>query len=390
MKVFLRPVELDRLVMMCDSRPHIAAFYEDEGEFPHATTGHYGDGGLAAARPADLNGVTFATFTAHSLGAQKIDGLLLQDKDLSHFNFEQRISAERWSMNVARRIITSSDAEREEQYSHPLYLGAIDVQRDAGRFISLPPGVNLEIFGANRRAPEEARTLVALEETIGHDIPPRRRHLPIVIAAGRLDAKKNHIMIVRAFAECPYLRRDANLLLLLKGGKNAFRALNGEELILAQTIKRVVNSAGMDGQCVIVPGLANRQTELAAIFRHLGRTRQGIFCLMADFEPMGLMPLEAMAAGVPAVITENSGLKDNILESDGHFSRHFSMLLVDPKSPHAIADALHHLAVNQDSRLRLREAGQRWVLRRFMWDRTAIGYRDAALAEACQRPGIVN
>jgi glycosyltransferase involved in cell wall biosynthesis len=69
------------------------------------------------------------------------------------------------------------------------------------------------------------------------------------------------------------------------------------------------SSAGTDGQCVIVPrpALANCQPELAAIYRDLSRTKPGILCLIADFEPMGLMPLEAMTAGLPVVVTNVVG-----------------------------------------------------------------------------------
>ena len=46
----------------------------EEGSLPDAFTAHYGDGGLCGVLIEDRTGVPF-TFTAHSLGAQKMDKL---------------------------------------------------------------------------------------------------------------------------------------------------------------------------------------------------------------------------------------------------------------------------------------------------------------------------
>ncbi|KAI9729469.1 MAG: hypothetical protein M1834_006850 [Cirrosporium novae-zelandiae] len=356
---------------------NIRVLYECEGQFPHATIGNYADGGLAAARLRDTCGLPFGIFQGHSLGAQKIDGLLIENKDFRPFNFDQRINAERWSMSMAAHIVTSTHAERETQYGHPLYLGAISIE-DIDRFTTIPPGINLDVFGVYQRASNEAATVAVLNTAIIQDIPPARRHLPIVVAAGRLDAKKNHINIVRAFAQNSRLRCSANLLFLLKGGKNAFRnpevSFTGAELALARSIKKLLVSSRMQDECFIVPGLENRQDELAAVYRHLGRTKQGIFCLAADFEPFGLMPLEAMASGLPAVVTRNGGPSES-LRCNGHVYA----LLVDPRSPAAIGEALYSLAANPTAWLKLRDDGQQWVLNQYNWERTATSYRDTVL-----------
>ena len=54
--------------------PNVLAFYREEGALPDAFTAHYGDGGLCGALIEAQAGVPF-TFTAHSLGAQKMDKL---------------------------------------------------------------------------------------------------------------------------------------------------------------------------------------------------------------------------------------------------------------------------------------------------------------------------
>src|SRR5437870_599971 len=54
--------------------PRLLALYREESAQPDATTAHYGDGGLCAAIIQEQTGIPF-TFTAHSLGAQKMDKL---------------------------------------------------------------------------------------------------------------------------------------------------------------------------------------------------------------------------------------------------------------------------------------------------------------------------
>ena len=57
--------------------PNIVEFYAREGRQPDAATAHYGDGGLAGALWQARGGPPF-TLTGHSLGAQKLDRLLLK------------------------------------------------------------------------------------------------------------------------------------------------------------------------------------------------------------------------------------------------------------------------------------------------------------------------
>ena len=52
--------------------PRLLELYENEGAMPDAVTAHYGDGGLCAALIEERTGTPFS-FTAHSLGAQKMD-----------------------------------------------------------------------------------------------------------------------------------------------------------------------------------------------------------------------------------------------------------------------------------------------------------------------------
>ena len=145
--------------------PGIIDWYRGEGSLPGAFTGHYGDGGLAAVLLAAETGVPF-TFTAHSLGAQKMDKLGADRPSLAgleeKYHFATRLMGERLAMNHSGVNITSTRQERTEQYGHRAYRDAVDVGDDA-RFAVVPPGVNLAMFGSDSRS------------AIGGGDPPHRR-----------------------------------------------------------------------------------------------------------------------------------------------------------------------------------------------------------------------
>lgn len=108
---------------------NIVDYYREHDDIPDAVASHYGDGGLAAAIFQEAVRVPF-TFTAHSLGAIKLDRLLEEDWNFGHllqrFRFDKRIAGERVAMARAARIITSTRQEQREQYGHPAYRGVVD------------------------------------------------------------------------------------------------------------------------------------------------------------------------------------------------------------------------------------------------------------------------
>ena len=55
-------------------------------------TAHYGDGGLCAALIGERTGIPFS-FTAHSLGAQKMDKMRIPRKDIAEVDERYHFSA---------------------------------------------------------------------------------------------------------------------------------------------------------------------------------------------------------------------------------------------------------------------------------------------------------
>jgi sucrose-phosphate synthase len=277
-------------------------------------------------------------------------------------------------MNRAARIITSTYQEQTEQYGHPAYRDAVNVDGDSPdencKFAVVPPGVNLRIFDAETHGPEDERITDYLERMFERDIEAKRRSLPAVLCSSRLDPKKNHISLVEAFAQSEDLRASANLLIVLRGVESLRNreGLGDTEREVLDEIVDVVEAHDLWG--AISAFSLGSQQELAAAYRHLSQ-RQSVFALTALYEPFGLAPLEAIAAGMPAVVTRNGGPSESLY--DANTGEEFAVL-VDPVDPEEIAAGLLRLVGPDNEWEAFRDAGRERVLARYTWERTAEGY----------------
>ena len=176
--------------------PNIINFYREEEQFPDAMTAHFADGGLSAVLIRAQTGIPF-TFTAHSLGALKMDRLHVNPDNIAemneYFHFGCRLVAERLSMNHSGVNITSTlTQERFYQYAHPAYHGAVDVN-NGKRFATISPGVNPDVFGPDICLENEEIIYQQIQSRLERDIVSDRTTLPAIIASSRLEPKKNHI-----------------------------------------------------------------------------------------------------------------------------------------------------------------------------------------------------
>ena len=354
--------------------PHLGEWVEGVarwygGSWPGLWTGHYADGGLCAALLEEKSGTPF-TFTGHSLGAWKLDLLLEGSEELptadARYNFGARIQAERTALARSAAIVSNSAAERREQYDHPAYRDLAGPERD-DRFAVIPPGVDLKIFDPEARSPCEDEVRARILSAHERDIAPHRRNLPAVIAWSRLDPKKNHLALVRAFAHSPELRERANLLLITRGLDEPLRDAGDateEQKVVLQDVVSEIERSDLWG-CVSAFNLSG-QVALAALYRW-GADSGGVFCLPAEYEPFGLTVVEAMAVGLPVVATQNGGPRE--ITDEGQAG-----LLADPHDPTDIAAQLLHLLSEENTWQAYADRGRERAQRVYSWRRTAEGY----------------
>jgi sucrose-phosphate synthase len=364
---------------------NIVRWYRREGVWPDLWTGHYADGGLSAALLEEHSGVPF-TFTSHSLGAWKLDRLLAPDVAVAavelsaaellpaldaHYNFGARIAAERAAMARAATIITNSNRGRYCLHDHPAYRDVADVEDDR-RFAVIPPGVNLAVFDAGSRSPREGEVRAAIAAALARDIVPERRGLPAVIAWSRLDPKKNHLALVRAFAHWPDLRERANLIMITRGLDDPLRepeTVTPNEQAVLQPILDEIEQADLWG-CVSAFSLAG-QDAVAALYRW-GAQTGGVFCLPAKHEPFGLSVIEAMACGLPVVATSHGGPQE--ITDGGRVG-----LLADPDDYAELAEQLLRLIGDPETWRSYATRGRERVLEKYNWRRTAESYARLAI-----------
>ncbi len=357
--------------LISDWVPNVIKFYKDEGQDPDFFSAHYGDGGLCGVLLKELTGIPFS-FTAHSLGAQKMDKLKVNGENLQeledYFFFRRRLLAERLSMNHSIVNITSTEQERHIQYSHNAYRGAVDWTENS-HFSIIPPGVNLEIFDRDSKMEGEGTLHQHIEEKLSRDISSDRLEFPCIVASSRLDPKKNHLGLVQAFASSTELRQKANLVILtgnLEDPLNGFDSVGETEKDVLDSILKVIDESDLRGQVSMFS--IQGQLQLGAAYRYFA-TKGSVFALTALYEPFGLAPLEAMASGMPAVVTKFGGPSESMLNGDKEFG-----LLVDPTDQDEISTALYQLTSNPELWQQLAEAGYQRVLSRYIWKRTAEGY----------------
>ncbi|HBB34899.1 MAG TPA: glycosyltransferase family 1 protein, partial [Cyanobacteria bacterium UBA9273] len=96
---------------------------------------------------------------------------------------------------------------------------------------------------------------------------------------------------------------------------------------------------------------------------------RSVFALTSLFEPFGLAPLEAAAAGLALVVTQNGGIIESLREGDREYG-----VLVNPDDPADIARGLERLLCHEGEWERFAQSAKQRVLSKYTWESTAKGY----------------
>jgi D-inositol-3-phosphate glycosyltransferase len=258
------------------------------GDRPTVTHAHFWMSGVATLRAArKLRLPVVQTF--HALGAVK--RRYQGTKDTSP---PARLGVEREMLRLLDRIIATCTDEVSELER----LGA-----DLERVAVVPCGVDLDRF-----TPE-------VEPEVG---TRRRRHRLLML--GRLVERKGFGDAIEALARVP----DAELVIV--GGPPAWSLDADPEAV---RLKALAQEVGV-GDRVELRGRIERDQVPALI-----RSADAVLCV-PWYEPFGIVPLEAMACGVPVVASAVGGMLDTVV--DGVTGVH-----VPPRRPDLLARALRDL-----------------------------------------------
>jgi glycosyltransferase involved in cell wall biosynthesis len=286
-----------------------------------------GRAALAAAEPLAIPVV----HTFHALGVVK-----RRHQGAKDTSPRGRLAEERRILDRAARILATCTDELFE-------LRRLGV--DPRRVRVVPCGVNLRAFRPT--GPAE----------------PRRAGLHRLVVVSRLVERKGVGNVIAALAEIP----DAEL--VIAGGPERERLCSDPEV---RRLGRVARSRGVEDR-VEFRGRLER-AEVPPLLRSAD-----VVVTVPWYEPFGIVPLEAMACGVPVVATAVGGMIDTVV--DGVTGMH-----VPPRRPDLVARAVRRLLADPTLRATLGAAGARRARERYSWQRVAAAIVEtyAEVAEARQ------
>ncbi|MEU4741262.1 glycosyltransferase [Actinosynnema sp. NPDC023658] len=297
--------------------PHMgdfARFLEQQwyDERPDVVHSHFWMSGLAAVLAARKVGVP-VVHTYHALGTVKRHHQGADDTSPA-----ERIGIERMLGREVDRIAATCGDEVTE-------LMRMGVQRS--RISVVPCGVD-----PTRFRPEGPTD--------------RRRYPHRIVSVGRLVPRKGFQDLITALRSLP----DAEL--VIAGGPVEVDT-DPEARRLAAHAERL--------------GVRNRLWLAGQVSRDampaLLRSADVVACV-PWYEPFGIVPLEAMACGVPVVASAVGGLIDTVVHG-------VTGVLVPPRDPAALARGLHSLLADDSRREACGMAGLDRVGVRYTWDRIA-------------------
>jgi glycosyltransferase involved in cell wall biosynthesis len=226
---------------------------------------------------------------------------------------------DRWthvSCELADAVVTPSHFSRRElQALYRCPPGKLDV---------VPNAVDAAFLGVRRQPPRGA---------------------PFVLYVGSLEPKKNVDVLIDAFDRALRLDPDLPHQLVLVGGRG------GADLDLAPLLERATAARGR----IHVLGHVSD----AALLELYGAA--DLFCYLSKYEGFGLPPLEAMAAGVPCIVSDRAALPE-VVKNDA--------LTIDPDDVDSVAGAIRSL-LRDGARAEAYSQRGRSRARQFSWERSA-------------------
>ena len=168
----------------------------------------------------------------------------------------------------------------------------------------------------------------------------------VITAIGRVTHQKGHIYLVEA-AE-----------MILQAFSNIYFLIVGDDTVdpeVAKAVREAIRAKGLEGR-VILTGVRTDVPEILAI--------TDVFVLPSLWEGLSIVLLEAMAAGVPVVVTD-VGSNAEVVE-DG-----VSGFVVPPKNPVLLAQRIQELLGNPQRAAEMAEAARRRINEQFSLERLA-------------------
>jgi len=215
----------------------------------------------------------------------------------------------------------------------------------------IPCGTDIQRYGLVDRA--QAREQLGLDPD-----------MPMVAYVGRFDPRKGIDTLIRAWAKLSDLSAPSELDQIPKGqvyivGGSRPGSADDEE---TTRLKSLVQELRLE-KTIIFTGRVSDADLL------LYYTAANVCVIPSHYEPFGLVALEAMASGTPVIASDVGGLKFTVLPKK-------TGLLVPPKDPDALAEALTQVFAQPKQWQRYGVAAQKHVQKVFSWSGVAVQLKE--------------
>ncbi len=309
-------------------------------------------------------------FIKEFLQAGEIADALHRAGDVAHLHghFCHGVATITWFASLLSGIPFSFTAHAKDIYQAELNPGnLLERKLGAARFVATCTCANAGVLRARHARPGEVHTIYhGLDTDYFSPTPqPVSGEPPLILAVGRFVEKKGFDQLIAA---CAQLKRDGVRFGCLIVGERG----SAYDKLCAQ---------------IATLGLADAVQLRSAVtqdqLREIYRSAQ-VFALpcqiMEDGDRDGFPNVlaEAMAMGVPVVSTAISGIPEMI--DDGVHG-----LLVEPRNPQALAEALRRVLTDTELHTRLARAGRQRICERFDSRRTTLDLRDLFIAQLRRR-----
>jgi glycosyltransferase involved in cell wall biosynthesis len=314
-------------------------------------------------------------FVKEFLQAGEIAAAVQSADDVQHLHghFCHGVATITWFASRLTGIPFSFTAHAKDIYQAELNPGnLLERKLGAARFVATCTCANADVLRARHERPGDVHTIYhGLDTDYFSPAAPSQKQgpathkVPVILAVGRLVEKKGFDQLITACA-------------LLKQAGVAFGChIVGESGSAKDSLRAQIQQMGLVDQVRL--GGAVTQDQLREIYR--GAHVFALPCqIMEDGDRDGFPNVlaEAMAMGVPVVSTHISGIPEMI--TDGVHG-----LLVPPRNPQALADALRQVLSNPALHAELARAARQRICERFDSRRTTLGLRDLFAAQLARR-----
>jgi glycosyltransferase involved in cell wall biosynthesis len=288
------------------------------------------------AKRLNLNAVLFQTFSPEGSSFKSVVFIhdVLFDSYPQYFTWIERLYFKplKWTVRSADRIITTSNFVKHD-------LRRFDYAKKDQAIDLAPSGVT-NIFKPLCNHDKELLEKIKIK----YNLPDS-----YLLFAGRINTRKNIETLIKSME----FVHDKKISLVIAGKKN-WKAPHLKKLMTDNKIRPRIFFTG-----------SVADEELSAIY-----ALATIFCFPSFAEGFGLTPLEAMASGIPVIVSNTTAMPE-ICGS--------AALYADPADPKDFADKINELSANKLLYEQKSQEGLAWS-KNYTWKRTAEGIMKSILA----------